>query len=216
MVTSRVKKHRVRLNLNPIPLTPPPLVNLDLDLDQRQTPRPLRQTVCPRPQTPACLSPWITLGRTWLLLMSLQTLRVVNYMQILYRMRRNRTHGLIRRGGDVREETTESIPPTMIRRSSTELQHRFQTYHCLRKLFCCQQTRPKSYVAIFVCTCTAGRHTVCCRSLGHLWYYIYAVSMLGRCLNQARLNVCARTIYICLCVLTVIPGEMLPPTGRRM
>lgn len=83
MVTRRVKKNRVRLNLNPIPLTPTPLANRGPD--QRQTPRPLRQTKClrrkaPRPQTPACLSPWITLGKTWHLLMSLQMLRAVNYI----------------------------------------------------------------------------------------------------------------------------------------
>lgn len=139
-VTSRVKKKKVRLNLNPIPLTPTPPVNRGLD--QRRTPRPLRRTVCPRPQTLACLSPWITLGRTWLSSMSLQTLRAVNYTWILSRMWRNRTRGLIRRGGGVaREETTESVIPTTIRRSSTELQRWLQIYHCLSKLFCWQKKK---------------------------------------------------------------------------
>lgn len=118
MGTSRVKNRRVRLKPNPVPPTPTPPVSLDRSLDQRRT---------PGPRTPACLSPWITLGRTWLSLTSLQTLRVVNWI-----LRRNPTHGLMRRGGDVREETTKSVAPTTIRRSSTELQHRFQTYHCRR------------------------------------------------------------------------------------
>lgn len=83
MGTKRGKKNRVRLNLSPTPHTPPSLANQSPA--QRQTPRPLRQTKwlsrkAPRPQTPGCLSPWITLGRTWLLSMSLQMLRAVNYV----------------------------------------------------------------------------------------------------------------------------------------
>lgn len=172
-------------------------------LDQRRTPRPPRRTACPRPQTLACLSPWITLGRTWLSSMSLQTLRAVNYTWILSRMRRNRTRGLIRRGGGVaREETTESVTPTTRRRSSTELQHWFQIYHCLSKRFCWPKKPDlRSYVAIFVCTYTSGWNV-----LQEPWPLVVL---------HVRLNVCAR-VDVCLWVLTVFPGEMLPSTGRGM
>ena len=93
----RGKKSRMgvkqSLDLTPLP-TPRLLVNQSLDPDQGQTLRPLRRIECLTKkqqklekrallQTPTFLSPWTSLERTWHSLMSLQILRVVNYVQIL-------------------------------------------------------------------------------------------------------------------------------------
>lgn len=90
----RGKKSRMgvkqSLDLTPLP-TPRLLVNQSLDPDQRQTLRPLRRIECLTKkqqklalfQTPTFLSLWTSLERTWHSLMSLQILRVVNYVQIL-------------------------------------------------------------------------------------------------------------------------------------
>lgn len=70
--------------------------------------------------------------------MSLQMLRVVNYIWILYWIQHNPTlHALVTQRGGAKEdlfhrEPPKSIAPTLPRGSTMETPNQFQIYHCLK------------------------------------------------------------------------------------
>lgn len=143
--TLRGKKSGVTIRQSPDPTPPPPPPRTSQGLNQKQTLRPLRRTESPKKKTqslktrlfrtPTCHSLWTTLGRTLRLLMSLQMLRVVNYIWILCWIHHNQTlHALVTPRGDATGdlfhwEAPKSTAPTTSRRSPMETQNQFQVYH---------------------------------------------------------------------------------------
>lgn len=135
---------RVKLNLDPPrPPLPTPLTNQSLD--QKQTLRPLRRSECLKKkrqslqrrrllQNPTCHSLLITLGRTSLLLMSLQTLRAPNYIWILSWIQHSPTlHTLLSQreddtGGLFHRDAPKPTAPTLTGRSPMETSNQFQIF----------------------------------------------------------------------------------------
>lgn len=134
---------RVKPNLDLPPPLPRPLTNQSPD--QKQTLRPLRRSECLKKklhslkrrwllQIPTCPSLLITLGRTWLLLTSLQMLRAVNCIWIHSWNQHSPTqHTLLSQrkddtGGPFHRGAPEAPPPTLRRRSPMETSDQFQIF----------------------------------------------------------------------------------------
>lgn len=120
--------------------TPPLILLLTLSLDQRRTLKPLRPTEFLRKKLrrrksllrmSICHNLWTTLGRTLPSLMSLQTLRVLNYMWILSSIRKN--PALATGRGDATDDLfvggALKLNPTLTDSSPMEMQDLFKIFH---------------------------------------------------------------------------------------